>query len=109
MRWMIFSLNCLSRRLIICILASFFLWGCAHERGGDANTRTVVKPGGGKMRIALYPIDNLSGAFVQMKEIRASWLAKLKAMGFDVIDDEALERTMERHRIRYLGGIDSEA
>jgi hypothetical protein len=83
--------------------------GCAHDRGGDTGIRSVVKPGGGRTRIALYPIENLSGDFVQMRDIRASWFAKLKGMGFDVIDDETLERTMERHRIRYIGGIDSEA
>jgi hypothetical protein len=41
-----------------------------------------------------------------MREIRASLISKLKDQGFDILDEESLEKIMARHRIRYVGGID---
>jgi len=84
------------------------LAGCAHDRGA-ADSRTRVVAGTGKFRVAVYPVDNMSGAFFQMKELRSSWLTKLEELGVDIVDDETLEATLERHRIRYVSGIDSEA
>jgi hypothetical protein len=93
---------------IISLAAMLCLAGCAHDRGAaESRTRVVAKAG--KIRVALYPMDNMSGAFFQMKELRHSWRTKLEEIGVNLIDDAILEVILERHRIRYIGGVDSEA
>ena len=102
------SKSFLNNLLIFSLAAMLSLAGCAHDRGAaESRTRVVAKAG--KFRVAVYPIDNMSGAFFQMKELRHSWLKKLKELGVDTVDDETLEATLERHRIRYISGVDSEA
>jgi hypothetical protein len=106
---MIFSASSLNRVFKICLIAVFCLSGCAAEKHGRVVAVSGAKDRAYRMRVAVFPIDNLSGSFVPVRELRQAWIEKLKNLGLDVIDDETLETTMERHRIRYIGGVDSEA
>jgi hypothetical protein len=106
---MIFSTSSLNRSLKIFLTTIFFLSGCAAEKPARVVAVSGAKETAYRMRVAVFPIDNLSGSFVPVKELRDAWIEKLKNLGLDVINDETLEKTMERHRIRYIGGVDSEA
>jgi TolB-like protein len=61
-----------------------------------------------KIRIAVFPVENLSGTIAPLKEIRQMFIEKLGARGVDVVDEETLETFMEKYRIRYTGGISAE-
>jgi hypothetical protein len=60
----------------------------------------------GGTRIAVYPVENLSGAMGPVREVRKMLIERLRAAGVDVLDEEALQKFMARHRIRYTGGIE---
>jgi TolB-like protein len=51
-------------------------------------------------------MENLSGTAAPLKEIKGALMDGLKARGIDVLQEDALEKFMARHRIRYTGGID---
>ena len=59
----------------------------------------------GKSLIAVMPMENLSGAAVPVKELRKSLGATLKARGLNVLEEDVLEKFMDRHRVRYAGGL----
>ena len=60
------------------------------------------------VRIAVYPVENLSGTPAPLKEIRQDLIDRLKLKGVRILDGEALEKFMAKHRIRYTGGIDKD-
>ena len=91
--------------IIFSALFLFLVWGCAKKE-------ILIKdlqPGQKRYPMVVLPFENLSAAIVPVKEIRAALIARLKNQGFDVLDDETLEKIMARHRIRYVGGIDQVA
>jgi TolB-like protein/NOL1/NOP2/fmu family ribosome biogenesis protein len=47
----------------------------------------------------------MSDVKAPLEEIRQSIVMRLEAQGF-VIDEEAVRQTLDRHRVRYLGGLD---
>jgi TolB-like protein len=58
--------------------------------------------------IAVFPIENLSGTAAPLKEIRQVFVEALKKQGIHVLGDDAFEKFMARHRIRYTGGLDQD-
>jgi TolB-like protein len=93
---------CSFNRLPVFLIASFFfLSGCA---GVKANLR-AAEPVAGNNRLAVYPITNLSGTRVPLKETRELLIEKLQSRGIDVISGAALEKFLTRHRIRYVQGL----
>jgi len=100
------SINSLDR--VIVILFSVFLCfsGCAHTQ--EAPKRGLHPPAE-KFLIAVFPIENLSGTIAPLKEIRESLIKTLKAEGFQVLGEEKLEKFMAKHRVRYVGGVDTVA
>jgi TolB-like protein len=70
--------------------------------------KTETPPSGdAKLRIAIFPVENLSGTVAPLKEIRQALIKKLSKQGFQVLGEENLEKFMAKHRIRYVGGLDS--
>jgi TolB-like protein len=61
-----------------------------------------------RIRIAVFPVENLSGTVAPLKEIRQMFIEKLGAKGVDVLDEETFEKFMAKYRIRYTGGISTE-
>jgi|MudIll2142460700_1097286.scaffolds.fasta_scaffold44254_2 TolB-like protein len=61
-----------------------------------------------RIRIAVFPVENLSGTVAPLKEIRQMFIEKLWAKGVDVLDEETLEKFMAKYRIRYTGGVTAE-
>jgi hypothetical protein len=87
--------------ILACFLSAFISAGELKAKG--------LSKGGHSWKIAIYPVENLSGTPVPLKEIRQIFIERLKVEGVQVLEEEALERLMEGHRIRYAGGIDRTA
>ncbi len=102
---MISSTSFLSKAGILLFACFFSLSGCAGTREGKKGDSYV---GDGKFSIAVFPIENLTGTRTPLKEIRELLINQLKASGFDILEEEALEKFMARNRIRYIGGLDAE-
>lgn len=103
---MTFSRNCSVKGFLAAVAALTLLAGCA-ARGAPA-VRTAderMAP----QRIAVFPVENLSGTAAPLLEMRAALIAALAEQGFAVLDSEQQETVLARHRIRYTGGIDEES
>lgn len=61
-----------------------------------------------RIRIAVFPVENLSGTVAPIKEIRQTFIEKLRSKGVDVLDEETFEKFMVKYRIRYTGGVSTE-
>ncbi len=61
------------------------------------------------LRVAVLPVQNLSGRPAPLKEIRGLLTEGLTAGGFRVLDERSLEEFMTGYRMRYVGGIDGAA
>ena len=82
-----------------------FLSACAASR--DRAERPCMNMGKAiDVRVAVLPVENLSGAAAPLKKIRESLTGELKARGFRVLDGNILEEFMAGHRMRHIGGID---
>ncbi len=57
--------------------------------------------------VALFPVENLTADVVPADDIRQFLTETLTAEGITVLEPEALEAFMARHRVRYGGGIDA--
>jgi TolB-like protein len=90
---------------ILLALSVFLLLGCGYKR----ETLKADRPGKKGYRIAVLAFENLSGTSAPIKEIRAALINRMRDQGFDVLDEETLQKIMARHRIRYVGGLDQRA
>jgi len=87
------SLTCL------CLVLS----ACASQRDTVERVASARVERG---RIAVFPVENLSGRIAPLRETRAVLVAKLQASGFNVLDDDSLNQVVTRHRVRYTAGVD---
>ena len=87
--------------LSVCLL----LFGCA---GPQESLRAATPAGAERGRIAVFPVENLSGGAAPVRELRGLLVARLQAAGFSVLDDDSLDQVMTRHRVRYMAGVDRE-
>lgn len=55
--------------------------------------------------IAVMPVENLAGMPVDVHAVQRSLVQDLKRKGLGILGDEALEKFLERHRVRYTGGM----
>ena len=69
----------------------------------------VVPPMGKSARIAVLPVENLSGGVAPVDVIGELVRLKLSEKGFQILDDEALGDFMQRYRIRNTSGLGSSA
>jgi len=100
------SLTAFLNKLVLIVAAGFLLLpnlAKTEEVGKDSPIA-----GKGKSRIAVYPVENLSGTVAPVKEIRQTCIEKLKVHGVDVLEEEVLEKFMAKYRIRYTGGVNKE-
>jgi len=54
------------------------------------------------------PVENLTGMPVPVDRVRRSLVQSMKRKGLNVLGDDVLEKVLERHRIRYTGGLNRE-
>jgi TolB-like protein len=72
----------------------------AAERG--PRQPTALEP------IALLPFDNLTGNPVQLAPLQERMRAALEGAGLSLLDDDALEDFLAKHRVRWTGGLSQE-
>ena len=73
----------------------------------DAAEPTAIAPAGQAIHLAVMPLERLTPRRAPYPEIRTSLINWIVARGgARVLGDEAMEKFMHRHRIRYTGGID---
>jgi hypothetical protein len=58
--------------------------------------------------IAVMPAENMTGMAVPLKEMKKSLVDAIKSRGIHILEEDALEKFMEIHRVRYTGGINRE-
>ena len=98
---MIFLRSYFSKIVFSVLVAILALTGCAG-RIPTTGTETVYPA----TRIAVLPIDNLSGGSAPLKALRQEFIAKMQAGGLvKAIPEADLDAFMARHRIRYVGGV----
>jgi hypothetical protein len=88
---------------ILLLLGFLSLSGCTNTKEAVKRISPVDTE---RFRMAVLPIENLSGTAAPLKEIGKAIISGLKVRGVDVLEDDALEKFMAKHRIRYVGGID---
>ena len=87
--------------LLLCLAT---LAGCGT---GKAELKPEPESNAEEFRIAVLPVENLSGiGRAPALQLRQSLLKGLDEAGFVVLEDDRLDQFMARHRIRYVGGID---
>ncbi len=101
---MILSTDFLSK-VFIFFLALLIFPGFSNAEGVGRNGSPQS---GTNPSIAVFPIENLSGTAAPLKEIRQVFVEGLKKQGIHVLGDDAFEKFMARHRIRYTGGLDQD-
>lgn len=57
--------------------------------------------------IVILPIENLSDSRAPVNEIFTLLRTTMAAKGFRIMDDAVLAAFMEKHRVRYVGGLDN--
>jgi len=95
--------SCSNKAGIVLLIGLFSFAGPAS--GSPAGT---TSPPDVRLRVAVMPVENQSGATAPLDEIRASLIGSLQKQGVEVLDDTALEPFRERHRMRYTAGLDAE-
>lgn len=60
------------------------------------------------LRVALFPIENLSDSTIPAKALTAAVEAKIAAIGVEVVSGDILSRFFREHRVRYTAGLDAE-
>jgi hypothetical protein len=56
--------------------------------------------------IAILPVYNLSGTPAPLSDIRQLLIDSFTKAGLNTLDEQALKRFVNRHRIRFIGGVD---
>jgi TolB-like protein len=100
---MILSTSYSSKASVLILAGFFFFSALANAK----EIRTETAPSGDtKFRIAMFPVENLSGTAAPLEEIRQALIERLNKQGVEVLGEENLEKFMAKHRIRYVGGLD---
>lgn len=66
-----------------------------------------VSGAGLPLKVALLPLENLSGGAAPLKDLKALIAKELAKRGAELLEERTLDQFMERHRIRYTGGLDA--
>jgi len=61
-----------------------------------------------KSLIAVMPVENLTGTPLPVQEVRKSLIEAMKRKGLNLLEENVLEGFLERHRVRYTGGLNRE-
>ena len=102
---MILFTDFLNRTAFLLILGLLFFPSLADAEEIKKENPSVSEE---RIRIAVFPVENLSGTVAPVKEIRQMFIKKLGSKGVDVLDEVSLEKFMTKYRIRYTGGISTE-
>ncbi len=91
----------------VVLLAVFIcLSGTAAQNDALADGIDATLTGGKRLKIAIFPVYNLSGNPAPLARIHQLLSEKIKHLGVFIIDEEVLDGVFSKHRIRYIGGLD---
>jgi hypothetical protein len=82
---------------------------CLCLAGCASRTDTAGLAGGtagSTPRIAVFPVENLSGRKAPLDEVQQLLAGGLVRAGISVLDDAALESLVTKHRVRYTAGLE---
>lgn len=74
---------------------------------GGNNTESDIQAYWAGPKIAVLPVYNVIAAPAPKKELESLISDALKKNGVSVLEESTLNRFMEKHRMRYVGGLDS--
>ncbi|SNB47141.1 hypothetical protein [Geobacter sp. DSM 9736] len=97
------SLNFSNRAFSLTLLLSVIclVSGCAGARGSSSEFP-------GTLRVAVLPVENLSGTAVPLPQIRSELLDKMSRSGITLCNEDSFLKFLASQRVRYTGGIDEE-
>jgi TolB-like protein len=78
--------------------------GNTVDSGWSPEYRIDVTAGPNSL-IAIMPVENLTGMPIPVQEVRKSLLEAMKRQGIHLLPEDALEGFLDRHRVRYTGGL----
>lgn len=90
-------------KLFLC-LALLFIGGCTTASPPSLRL-TAVAPES-EWRIAVFPIENLSGVPVPLETLRQELMAEMGKVGLRPIGLDEVDRFINRNWVRYTGGVD---
>lgn len=85
-------------------LATLAATGCSSSQA----RRKAFAGADGRVRVALLPLDNVSGATLPTKEVMVALERAVARAGVEVVSGDTVEEFLARRRIRYTGGVDGE-
>lgn len=94
------STNCSNRLPLAAFAALLVVGGCVQKGAVPAG------PGPAPVRIAVLPVEDLSGAGAPAGEVRRSLITGLRKRGVAVLEEEQVEAFLTKNRIRYIAGIE---
>lgn len=104
--WTSFSSR--GRALLASGLVAALMGGCGtaapRARSAAEGWAAAIGP---KVRLAVLPPANLSGATVPLREISAEVQSALGRRGLEVVSEERVERFLAKRRLRYTAGLDA--
>lgn len=72
---------------------------------GSEHIRPDGLPSISKSSIAVLPVENLSGVRAPLQRIGKMMTSGLENRGFNLLNEERLEKFRKKHRMRYIGGM----
>jgi TolB-like protein len=104
---MILSIN-FSIRTAVLLLAILLCFSSAAAQNDAAVEAAADKPIGSteRLKIAVYPVSNLSGSTAPLAAITLQMIEELKESNATLIEGDVLDSVLTKHRVRYLGGLD---
>jgi hypothetical protein len=94
-----------NRYFLVAFLVGVFISGCAAVPYKVSPQAAGMPPAGMKSLIAVMPMENLTGMAIPVQEVRKSLIDAMKRQGVNLLPEDALEGFLDRHRIRYIGGL----
>src|SRR5512139_3903724 len=94
-----------SRYFLASCLVSLIVSGCAAAREKVPPQAVGMPSPGMQSLIAVMPVENLTGMPIPVDAVRRSLVQSMKRKGLNILGDDVLEKFLERHRIRYTGGL----
>jgi len=92
--------------LLFAILRCCSSAAAQNDAGADAAAARGIG-GAERLKIAVFPVFNLSGSPAPLAAISLQMIEDLKDAEATPIEGDVLDGVITKHRIRYLGGLDS--
>jgi len=89
-----------SRQLAAALITLAAAFAPLQAAGG-----AVPQAGSSTAAMALFPLEDLSAAAAPVEAVEQHWRAALEARGFQVLPAPVVEAFLQRHRVRWTGGI----